>query len=387
MVKVYLSDDSYKALKVDPETTTIEELWEMASEKLMLSQASCQVFFIWGVAGPLELLLYTHQTVSQVFHDWSMIEERYNPKEATTIAQTIKSPKVLTRTISRTLSKGKNLSDPEAGAIRLMFRTTSIVPLAEEKKYSDTGAVHLFYIQAVHNVIKSNYPCSVDTAIRLGGIQLQVIVGDRNLQVHKPGYLLETVQTYVPGHLAGKKRPEEWETLLFKEHERHTGKDNHALKLQYLEIVRQWDHYGCTFFKAQNITQKDQHFFQQDFEGKVRIGVNENGVHIIEPTKLKIVTYPWSIVVDWHSQKQTFFLEVEDETRKQEKSVIKMPFSKQKKIPTKEYFFKAKQAELIHDLICDWLEEYYKARQLEEIQSVSKRESRKKKGVSVVIAQ
>jgi hypothetical protein len=31
--------------------------------------------------------------------------------------------------------------------IRLVCRITSIVPIQEEKKYSDAGAVHLFYIQ------------------------------------------------------------------------------------------------------------------------------------------------------------------------------------------------------------------------------------------------
>jgi len=138
------------------------------------------------------------------------------------------------------------------------------------------------------------------------------------------------------------------------------------LKLSYLEIAREWEHYGCTFFKGKNVTQNEQHFFTQDFEGKVRIGVNQNGIHIIEPSKLKIVTYPWDIVIDWHSQKQIFFLEVEDEIK--EKSSIKLPtFGRSKrKVPTKQYYFNSKQAELINDLICDWLEEYYKGKELDE---------------------
>jgi len=148
--------------------------------------------------------------------------------------------------------------------------------------------------------------------------------------------------------------------------------------------VRQWQHYGCTFFKGENITQKDQHFFQQDFDGKVRIGINHIGVHIVEPTKLTIITYPWNIVVDWQSQKQTLFLEVEDEARKQEaeKSVIKMPFMKKsKRIPTKQFYFKANQAELINDMICDWLEEYYRNRDIQKEMG----NSRKKKGMSITV--
>jgi hypothetical protein len=48
VVRVYLLDGSYKAIRVDPYTTTIESLWEIAAEKLMLTPYSAQVFFIWA---------------------------------------------------------------------------------------------------------------------------------------------------------------------------------------------------------------------------------------------------------------------------------------------------------------------------------------------------
>jgi len=140
MVKVYLMDGSYKAIKLDPNSTTVEELWEIASEKLMLTPASCQMFFLWGVAGNLELLLFTHQTISQVFHDWAVFEQRYNFK----IVQPM-SPKALSTTVKKTLTKSMSsrtaspMDSPKQESqstdeIRLVFRTTSIVPLKEEKK-------------------------------------------------------------------------------------------------------------------------------------------------------------------------------------------------------------------------------------------------------------
>jgi len=208
-------------------------------------------------------------------------------------------------------------------------------------------------------------------------------VGDHNLQIHKSGYLIHSgaLKSYVPEHLNNKLKPEDWETSLFIEHQTHKGKDNHALKLSYLNIVRQWNHYGCTFFKARNITQKEQNFFSQDFEGKVRIGVNENGVHIIEPRIMQVMTFPFDKLVDWNSQKQTFFMEVEDDGLKS-KSILSgletikplKSFIPSKKVPTKQIYYKSAQAELVNDQICDWLEEYY---QEKEEKVVHKREKRK----------
>ncbi len=74
--------------------------------------------------------------------------------------------------------------------VQIVFKTTAILPLFEEIKLTDHGAIHLFYTQAVYNVVSSNYPCSVETAIKLAGLQLQITVGDHNPVIHRPGYLV-----------------------------------------------------------------------------------------------------------------------------------------------------------------------------------------------------
>lgn len=48
--------------------------------------------------------------------------------------------------------------------LKLTFRTTSILPLSQERNIKDPMAIHLFYIQAVFNVIESNYPCQPSVA-------------------------------------------------------------------------------------------------------------------------------------------------------------------------------------------------------------------------------
>jgi hypothetical protein len=358
-------DGSYKAIKCDPNATSVEELWEVVSSKLMLTPASCVNFFVWGVAGDLELLLYTQQSITDVYKDWSVFEQRYNKKAPSlTLTKSKKSFSTIQKSPSQDFV---NPGSPEKLVLR--FSTTAVLPLDEEKKFNDPGAIHLYYIQAVHNVIMSNYPCDAETAIRLGGIQLQLTVGDRNPDVHKAGYLLKNLASYVPEHLleGEKKKPEEWELALFKQHEFLRGKDGYALKMGYLNLVREWAHYGCTFFKAKYV-QTDT-FYKHQFEGKVRLGINCNGFHIIDP-KVKIVSFTWDQIMQWDSDKQNFWIEIEGDKPKG-------LFAKMKKVDNKVYTFKSNQSELINDMLCDWQGQMDKHNELENMHKNEKHRGRR----------
>lgn len=64
-----------------------------------------------------------------------------------------------------------------------------MLPVSLERNIKDRAAIHLFYIQAVRNVIDSNYPCEPELAAALAGLQLQLALGDNKPDQHKPPYL------------------------------------------------------------------------------------------------------------------------------------------------------------------------------------------------------
>jgi len=199
--------------------------------------------------------------------------------------------------------------------MKFVFRSTSVLPLEIEKIHTDPGAIHLFYIQAVYNVIHSNYPCTIETAVELGGIQLQLTIGDRNPEIQKIGYLKDgALEKYIPEHLLFKRKSEEWEQSLFDAQDQHKGKDQNALRLDYLTIVREWKYYGSTFFMAEAIPVEGV-FFSQEFGGKVRIGVNQNGIHIIDPLQMKIVSHPLDTIGKFDAIQRKFFFEVQTESK------------------------------------------------------------------------
>jgi len=205
-------------------------------------------------------------------------------------------------------------------------------------------------MQAVANVIQSNYPCDISTAVKLGSIQLQITVGDRKPDVHKPGYLVDSLNKFVPEHLMAKQKPELWEEQLFQGHDSYKKKNPDSLKVDYLKLVREWPHYGCTFFKAK-YQPEETVFYKLEFEGDSRVGVNQNGIHIVEPREMKIISYSFDQIESWNSDKKMFwFVYNQMETKGTGAFKTKKPMRKVCK-------FQSKQAELINDLMCDWWDE------------------------------
>lgn len=366
IVKVYLLDGSYKAIKLNPTQATVEDLWEIVSDKMLLTPQSCPCFFIYGQEGDLELLLYAHENLLDLSRDWNVFRNRYNKQEQTELIKRIASGgKKISKTISSkgfktlgrsTITRSRSVEDQKVAEIqesekfRLVFRTTTILPLAEEIKHRDIGSIHLFYTQAVYNVISSNFPCDAIVAIQLGGIQLQISAGDFNPQVHKKGYLQDSLSSYIPEHLRSKLKTESWEERLFLEHAKHKGRDNHYLKMMYLEIVRKWKYYGCTFFKAKLRPTQEAVFYKQDFEGKVRLGVNEFGIHIVDAKALRVTSYPYSSIQSWDSEKDLFWFEFRDERKPSFLTITKLMDVEKSNV----YELITKQAELINDTLCDW---------------------------------
>jgi hypothetical protein len=229
-----------------------------------------------------ELLCYTDDTVVECIQEWPATYGKYHEREIGIIKE---SAYALKRLRHRTL--------PE---LQLTFRTTSILPLSQERNIKDPMAIHLFYIQAVFNVIESNYPCEPDVAGKhashcmaenlaltrvrlslfaagLAGLQMQLTLGDHKPETHTLEYLGRFGKSYVPQHLKRKMRSTKWKTRIIEEHKRHTGKDKLILQLLYLQLVRQWPYYGSTFYKAEYLP-ATQSFYKQPFEGEVRIGTS-----------------------------------------------------------------------------------------------------------------
>lgn len=344
-IKIFFMDGSFKTFQYGREDT-LEDLWYTVVQKLGLTNQAAECFFLWSSCETLELLCYTDETVVECVQQWPATYGKYHEREIGIIKES-----------AYALKKLRHKDLPE---LQLTFRTTSILPLSQERNIKDPMAIHLFYIQAVFNVIESNYPCEPDVAAGLAGLQMQLTLGDHKPDTHTPEYLNRFVKAYVPQHLKRKMRSSKWRNRIIEEHKRHTGKDKLILQLLYLQLVRQWPYYGSTFFKAEYLP-VTQSFYKQPFEGEVRIGINMYGLHIIDPKRMIMNTYTYTDLKEWESDKDLFyFLTPKGEVKK--------------------HIYKTPQANLVNDLLWDVISDL--AQHVKKIDTI-----REKQGGSRIVTQ
>lgn len=377
---------------IDPAITTVERLWEIVSEKMLLSPESAECFFIWQISQEMEVLLYSDQTIQDAYDEWPMLVAKYghkrtltdnlktvasqmvhlnpepevrsptkinlqrsktatgslNPSGSPSLKQALsfgKSPPSSTLakspTLNRTTSRAAGLEDAEVEEFKLVYRPTAVLPLRVEHGLTQPEAVHLLYVQAVHHVVNSNYPCLTQTAVVLAGVQLQIQLGDQKPEHYD--HIKEALDRYIPEHLRDKRKNEEWAADIHAAHQMHKGKDSLALKKAYLEVVQQWPFYGSTFFRVKGVPSQTS-FFKQEYQGTVVVGINHFGIHMIHPRALKFETWKFQDLVYWDcATPNTFVFQV-------------ITGSKQE--PTRTYTLKTEQAELINDMMHDWSEEW-----------------------------
>jgi myosin-7 len=280
VVRIYFMDDSCKAYAVE-ESTTAAQLKKIIVERIQMKEDAC--FFIFEKKDGWE----------------RCIEPDEKPCELMTLWQT--------QTQAAQLPTKEGLRDV---AFAFIFKKKIFIR-DDEREMKDPVAKHSVYIQAVYNVIESEYPCIVEDAVRLAGLQVQITYGDHKPGSHSVGFLSQNLKQFVPKDLISSKKPSEWESLIFKAHAANTGKSAEDAKTEYLGIVKQWPFYGVTFYPpCKNVGNRK-------LPSKVIIGVNSEGILLLKKDKEVISTHPFTEICSWASSSTTFAFEYGTQTESQ----------------------------------------------------------------------
>jgi len=273
VVRVHFMDDSIKAFAVD-ESSSAEQLKATVVEKIGMKEDSC--FAIFERKDGWERCLEPDEKPCELMVGW-----------------------------------GPDTTPTKAAAF--VFKK-KIFLRDDEREMQDLIAKHHVYIQALHSVIESEYPCTVEDAIKLAGLQVQIVYGDHKPGNHVVGFLSTSsanLKQFVPKDLFQQKKPNDWEALIFKAHATNTGKSEEDAKSEYLEIVKQWPFYGTTFYPpCKTIGSKK-------IPNKVIIGVNAEGILLLKKDKELVSTHPFTEICSWASSSTTFAFEFGSQTESQ----------------------------------------------------------------------
>jgi len=279
VVRIHFMDDTVKAFAVD-ESTTSEQLKDVIVERIELKEHTC--FAIFEQKDGWERCLEPEEKPCDLMTVWSLDPKK--EKKETSVRDTTTNCFIFKK--------------------KIFLRD-------DEREMQDPVAKHLVYIQALFSVIESEYPCSVDDAIRLGGLQVQQVYGDHKPGNHTTGFLTNNLRQFVPKELFLTKKID-WEASIFKAHAQNVGKTEDEAKTEYLEIVKQWPYYGTTFYPPCKSVSNRR------LPARVIVGVNAEGILLLKNKEKELVsTHPFTEICSWASSSTTFSFEFGSQTESQ----------------------------------------------------------------------
>ena len=264
--RIFVLDGTEKVIRL-PDAIKTSQLRDGIAGMLQIPEDCYHLFAIWIKSPSLEIQLEDDMEPMDRIKRWPKMAELY--------------------------------TEPESWGEwrRLVFKRNQFTSLREERKTRSPVALKYLFEEALQMLICSWWPCSVDDAIFLAGLLMQIRYGDYNPTKHKTGYLsgdADHLKTFVPTHLFHNQLKNfEWERRIFEAHKAHVGKtDIHLLHRLFLQYCWQWPYYGATFFEAELPKAR------RAKNEPIRVGITCDWCCIILDPSLETMSLKASIAVD-----------------------------------------------------------------------------------------
>jgi len=231
--------------------TTTKEMIDKVHDKVGVLPEDQPLFGLWVVSASLQLQLKPHHLPFKLLKTWHDILEAYaqvNDDEADTYNE-----------------------QPQ-----LYWKRDALMHMGAEKKVESPLALKMLYHELGFNIAFGIYPISMPEAIEFAAMALKIERGSKGVKAE----LKEITSCNLPTHL---KQGGSWEwTWKRKVWSAYTAIKDAAgstrqWQKQYLQMGHKYNYYGATFFYG---TVEDDSKFIPDHV--VRIGVNLDGVHVID---------------------------------------------------------------------------------------------------------
>jgi len=158
-VRVYLWNKEEKVLFFKNYDLTAQQVCDEMAKKQLLTQDSKSLFSLWIIGNDLELQLKSNQDLFEIVEKFPRYVEKYT-----------------------------HYTGPVDW--RFHYKREALLPKEDDRKVKDPSAIKLLYSEALYNVLYSRFPCEEEEAINLAALQMQIVYGDYDPEVHKPDFLV-----------------------------------------------------------------------------------------------------------------------------------------------------------------------------------------------------
>jgi len=237
--------------------------------------------------------------------------------------------------------------DPLSERPVLCFKKDAMTHVGVEENVSNEDTLLMFFRELTYNVVYALYPCTMEDAVLMAAIHLQMAVGHKATRDD-----VSSIEGCLqPRHLNSKAWTRTWEKKVMDcrcnlgiPHDRRMD-----LLHKYLQIGRNWVVYGCTFFwgDIEEDEASKKRILQDTLDKHVRVGVNFDGIHIIDDAKDQLLVslpydqFSYNTYTDTESGNMCFFVEYDIPDAENPETVV----------------IWTKQASLIDELVTRYIEE------------------------------
>jgi len=159
----------------------------------------------------------------------------------------------------------------------LYLKRNALLHPGIERKLKDPKTIELLFDELAHNIAYSFYPVTLDEAVHLAAKALRA----ERLDMAKKGDVRNCIGCYLPPHLERKVWGWTWRKKVWAAYtdilKMEPALDATSCRQQYLEVGFTAGYYGATFFYGGL-----EHEKPGMPDKVVRIGVNLDGIHVIE---------------------------------------------------------------------------------------------------------
>jgi myosin-7 len=236
ITRFYFMDGKAKAIGIQP-AWTIADVIKAISDKVGLINVAG--WALYESTPQTEHFIRNHEYIGDILAEWE-VDRRSSVK--------LKPYQTITR--------GGATQALGLGDAKFVFRKRLF--LDPKKIPTDPCEYGLLYAQAVHSCVRADeFPVSESTALKLAGLQAQIVWGDA--KPYEPGaetryedidaFLPWRVRTTPPRPGMPRRTNVDWMKEIFNAHTQYgNGKTDVQAKVLYLTAVKQYPLYGGTFF-------------------------------------------------------------------------------------------------------------------------------------------
>lgn len=209
------------------------------------------------------------------------------------------------------ISSGKRsitCTDDEFRFVYKVFTRYSLILLVQVKYFfdihdSDHAGVELMYLQAGYDVVNSTYLCKIEDSYTLAALLLQAQYGNYIPNISE-SILKNSLALYLPDRtLAEVSIPVIIKEVINIYRQLH-DMDKMEAMLSYLDFVKLFPSYGCSYFFALPTNCKT-------WPTEVALAINNEGIHIVDNyTKEYVEEFKYNKILTWGHSPNQFVLAV-----------------------------------------------------------------------------